>query len=225
MAFSTVRSLDLNTRRDQLRRMLASVLEEPVYLAFASELRMECDGELAAMSSPGMSSLIKEAMPDAFRGFAPAMMIVDEPLRRLPQTIAAAVLDAHVVHEASHIVNTMHVDKDCPHHGLNDLVQTRWQSWPNYSGLPLWSTHDLRFVRGLCHIAHRFESRGHALAMPYTFQHERYGLSPIETYQAALGDEPRSTSWLPVREVLAKPMPDAFVTLWSQDVVKSLRSN
>lgn len=222
MAFSTVRSLDLNSRRDELRRMLSSVLEEPVYLAFASELRMECDGALAAMTSPGMSSLIQQASPDEFRGHHSAMMIVDAPLRRLPETTAAALLDAHVVHEASHIVNTIHIDEDCPHHGLNDLVQTRWKSWPAYSGFPSWISHDLRFIRALLHIAHRFESRGHGLVMPLTFDHECYSLSPIEAYRDALGDECKSTSWLPVREALAKPMPDAFVNLWSQDVVKSL---
>ena len=56
----------------------------------------------------------------------------------------------------------------------------------------------------------------------HAFDHERYALSPVDAYVTALDGEPQETDLMPLREVLAMPMPDEFLKLWSRDVARSL---
>ena len=61
------------------------------------------------------------------------------------------------------------------------------------------------------------------MSLDLAFCHESYGLSSAEEYAAALGDEREETSWLPLSEVLSRPMPAKFQKLWTDDVVRSLK--
>ena len=215
-------SIDLNERRDEMRRLLSKIMEERIEIAFASELGISVDPDVAGLASPVLSSLIREATPDEFRGHCAGMLVCDEHLRRLNPIAAGIMFDSLVIHEAAHIATECHVPVDVPTNELTELIQTPPATWPEYSNKPKWATHDARFIRALCHIHHRFESRRIRVILDQAFDHESYRLSSIEAYRAALGDEPKSTSWLPLREVLSRPMPDAFKTLWTRDVLASL---
>lgn len=215
-------STDLNERRDEMRRLLSKIMEERVEIAFASELGVVVDSNVAGFASPVLSSLIREATPDEFRGHCAGMLVCDEHLRRLDPIAAGIVFDSLAIHEAAHLATGCHVPVDVPTNGLVELIQTPPATWPEYANKPKWATHDARFIRALCHIHHRFESRRVRVILDQAFDYERYGLSSIEAYREALGGEPKTTSWLPLREVLSRPMPDDFCNLWGRDVVLSL---
>jgi len=220
-------SLDLNIRRDQTWKMLTSILGERVYIAFASELGLKCHGRLAGLTAVGLSALVRESTPELYVGPLPAMAVVDDDLRsgKYKPEAAAVVFDSIVLHEASHIVTSEVTTKICPeddNEELRDLVQVPWRDWKSHSGAVLWTGHDSKFIRALCHLHHRMESRGHWVSMDLAFNHETYGLSPAEEYAEALGDECRSKDWLPLSEALGGPMPAKFQKLWQDDVVRSL---
>lgn len=215
-------SLDLSERRDEMRRLLSKILEERVEIAFASELGVVVDADVAGLASPILSSLIRESMPDEFCGHCAGMLVCDEHLRRLDPIAAGILFDSLAIHEAAHLATECHVPVDVPTNGIIELIQTPPATWPGYANRPRWATHDARFIRALCHIHHRFESRKVRVILDQAFDHERYGLSSIEAYREALDGEPKTTSWLPLHEVLSRPMPDAFKTLWTRDVLASL---
>ncbi len=222
-----IRSLDLNTRRDQTRKMLTSILGERVYIAFASELGLKCHGRLAGLTAVGLSALVRESMPEQYVGPLPAIAVVDDDLRsgKYKADGAAVLFDAIVLHEASHIVTSAVTSEICPdddNEELRDLVQVPWREWKSHSGPVLWTGHDWKFIRSLCHLHHRMESRGHWVSPDLAFSHENYGLSPAEEYAETLGDECRSKDWLPLSEALGGPMPAKFQKLWQDDVVRSL---
>ncbi len=222
-----IRSLDLNTRRDQTRKMLTSILGERIYITFASELGLKCHGRLAGLTAVGLSALVRQSMPEQYVGPLPAIAVVDDDLRsgKYKPDGAAMVFDAIVLHEASHIATSAVTSEICPvddSESLRDLVQVPWREWKSHSGAILWTGHDSKFIRALCHLHHRMESRGHWVSLDLAFSHTLYGLSSAEKYADSLDDECRSKDWLPLSEALSRPMPEKFVKLWQDDVVRSL---
>ncbi|MCA9010502.1 MAG: hypothetical protein KDB01_12185 [Planctomycetaceae bacterium] len=222
-------SLDLNKRRDQTRKLLARILEEQVYIAFSSELGLQCHGRLAGLTAVGLSALVRESMPEQYVGPLPAIAVVDDDLRsgKYQPDGAAMLFDSIVLHEASHIVTSAVTAEICPeddNEELRALVQVPWREWQSHAGAILWTGHDWRFIRALCHIGHRMRSRGHWVSLDLAFCHETYGLSSAEEYAAALDDECCAMSWLPLSEALGRPMPAKFQKLWTDDVVRSLSS-
>ncbi len=215
-------SLNLSERRGQMRRMLSRIFAEPIEIAFASELGVEVDPAVSGLTSTTLSSLIREKTPDAWTEHRAAMLIADAHLRGLDPVEAGIMFDATVLHEAAHILTVNHVSVDVPAAPLAELIKTPHVAWPDYATGPRWITHDCRFIRALIHIADRLESRKCRVFISQAFQHERYGLSPIETYVAALNGEPQETDLMPLREVLARPMPNEFFKLWGRDVASSL---
>jgi len=135
---------------------------------------------------------------------------------------AGLVIDAIVVHELAHELLSEEQPQD-----LREFVQSivckHWRTWPIHSGLP-WAGHDQRFIRALLHLIHRAAGHGVRVCLPAAFDHELYLLSSLEEYQAALGDEPRETDWIPLADVLGKPAPSAFLNLWSRDVLSWAQS-
>jgi hypothetical protein len=222
-----IHSLDLNKRRDQTRKMLDNILGERVYVAFASELGLQCHGRLAGLTAIGLSALIRESMPEQYTGPAPAMAVVDDDLRsgKYKPDAAAVLFDAIILHEASHIVTSGVTTEICPeddNEELRNLVQVPWRDWKSHSGAVLWTGHDSKFIRALCHLHHRMESRGHWVSLDLAFSHQTYGLSPAEEYAETLGMECQASDWLPLKESLSRPMPEKFVKLWQGDVARSL---
>jgi hypothetical protein len=220
-------SLDLNTRRDQTRRMIAKLLNQRMYVLFAREIGLQCHGRLGGLMAVGLSALIKESMPHEYVGPMPAIAIVDDGLRdgTCSQWLAVQLFDSMVLHELAHVVELGITAQLCPRddkENLHELVQTPWTEWAAHSGTVRWFGHDLRYIRALLHLHHRMESRGHRVCLPLAFCHESYGLSSITEYADALGDEPQRTSWLTLTEAMAGPMPKDFQKLWTADVLRSL---
>ena len=220
-------SLDLSKRRDQTRKMFSGIIGESFYLMFSSELGLQCHGRLGGLTAVGLSALIRQSMPEQYVGPQPAIVVVDDELRsgRHKPDGAAMVFDAVVLHELAHIVVSAVTAEICPHddnESLRDLVRTPWREWKAHAGPALWTGHDSKFIRALCHLHHRMRSRGHWTSLSLAFNHEAYGLSAAEEYAEALGDECRSKDWLTLSEALGGPMPAKFQKLWLDDVVRSL---
>ncbi len=219
-------SFDLDTRRDQMRRMVAKMIGQRCYIVFASEIGLECHGRLGGFTAVGLHTLIKETMPGEYVGPLPTVVVVDNDLRdvTLSPAAAACMFDAICLHELAHIVerginaeNGTAIDAAI----LRGIVATPWTEWPLHSPAK-WAGHDLKYIRVLCHLLHRSKSRGLWVSPELAFGHEDYGLSPLSEYADSLGDEPQLTSWLPLSQALNRPAPDEFKQLWSRDVVASL---
>ena len=223
-----IHSLDLNERRHQTRKMLTGILGESFYLVFSSELGLQCHGRLGGMTAVGLSALVRESMPDKYVGPLPAIAIVDDRLRdgTYSPEGSAMVFDAFALHEISHIVASNVTANICPEldqESLRDLVQIPSTEWASHAGPLRWAGHDSKFIRALCHVAHRMQSRRHWVPLDIAFCHQSYGLSSAEEYAAALDDECCAMSWLPLSEALGRPMPAKFQKLWTDDVVRSLK--
>jgi len=74
-------SLDIDKRRDEMRRMVPKLIGERCYVVFSSELGLQCHGRLAGMTAIGLSALIAETIPQHYCGPMPAIAIVDDDLR------------------------------------------------------------------------------------------------------------------------------------------------
>lgn len=221
-----ITAIDLNKRRDQTRRMLASLLGERCYLHFSSELGLKCHGDLGGMTSASLSAVVRDALPNEYSGPMPAIVIVDDRLRRFEAMEAATTFDAFVLHEAGHILADGVTAASCPEvdcENIPEMVGDDWRTWPEHCGGHPWTGHDHRFIRALLHLHHRMESRGHVVYLPAAFQSAVYGLSPIENYRDALGMECQQNDWRPIQEALSGRVPAAFDRLWADDVVRSVR--
>lgn len=84
--------------------------------------------------------------------------------------------------------------------------------------LPTFAGHDLFFLRALVHLVHRSHTLGIDVDLADAFDAEGHGLSALESYAAALGDEPTIFHSLPISEVMRLPVPDALLELYSADV-------
>lgn len=223
-----IHSLNLTVRRDQTRRFIGSMIRQRVYLVFSSELGLQCHGRLGGLTAVGLSALVRESMPGEYFGPSPAIAIVDDHLRdgTYSPDGSAMLFDSMVLHEFTHIVSAGVSFEICPESDpeqLRDLVQMPSAEWPSHTGPLRWAGHDCRFIRALCHLHHRMQSRGHWVSLSLAFSHESYGLSSVEEYADALGDECQRKDWLPMSEALALPMPAKFQKLWTDDVVRSLK--
>ena len=218
-------SLNLNERRCQMRRTLSGILGERIEIALASELGVEVDPTVSGLTSTTLSSLLREKNPDAWTEHRATMLIIDAHLTELDPVAAGIMFDATAIHEAAHLLTVDHMAVDVPAAPLANLIRTPHMTWPNYATGPKWITHDCRFIRALIHLSARLQSRKSRVVISQAFDHKRYGLSPIEAYVAALGDEVEMTDLMPLREVLSRPMPAEFGELWGRDVVSSLGLN
>ncbi len=219
---SPVWSLHLDERRAQSEALYTQILGEPLYVVFTSELRLEHRPTLHGFASAGVHSLVQECLPQRYRGPSPGVVISDGDLRRQDPATAATLFDAAALHEVSHIAASGITRAVCQrfHGGAH-----REQMMAAAPSEPLlWLHHGAAFLRALCHLAHRVQSRGHLVSLELAFSHEAYGLSPAVQYRMACGDECSATSWLSLREALGRPSPAEFQELWTSDVRESLKS-
>lgn len=145
----------------------------------------------------------------------------------LPSSIREAhiVANSLVAHELGHAIVERQSPTKSDFVGLEKIVATHIDEWPKrIDGIP-WIGHDGRFIRAMIHVGHRMANQGLTLCMPVAFDHKSYGLSHIDEYSAALGDEAAARDWLPIHEALSRPMPDEFMKLWGRDVAASLGLN
>ena len=142
----------------------------------------------------------------------------------LPSSVREAhiVLNSLVAHELGHAVLQGQGPTKADFAGLEKIVATHIGEWPAHFGDIPWLGHDARFIRGMIHVGHRLSNQGLSLCMPAAFDHRSYGLSHIDGYVEALGDEPATNDWLPIIEALDRPMPAEFWELWGRDVANSL---
>ena len=142
----------------------------------------------------------------------------------LPSSVREAhiVLNSLVSHELAHAVIESQSPTKADFAGLQQIVVKHINQWPSHVGDILWIGHDARFIRGMIHVGHRMSNQGLSLCMPAAFDHQAYGLSHIDCYAEALGDEAAANDWLSIQDALSRPMPVEFLGLWGRDVANSL---
>ncbi len=217
---------ELKKRRDHWERLIPKLIDRRVYVVLASELGIRPHGDLAGFTSPSLHVLIREQLPDAYRGALPGIVFVDQWPGSDAATLAVG-FDAIVTHELAHVVESDLTSANCREDGggeLRSLLSKPRTDWPAHAGSIRWKGHDVRFIRALCHLVHRLESRGLPISHESAFVHRAYGLSPLKRYRASLGDEPSRNSWRPLADVLAEPFPEKTQQLWARDVSRSVNS-
>lgn len=78
--------------------------------------------------------------------------------------------------------------------------------------------HGERFIRAAIHIESRFR-RTHDWEIDICAAGREYGLSPLQVYREALGDETQRLRGEPLREILDSKPPDAFLLRYLNDFV------
>jgi hypothetical protein len=142
--------------------------------------------------------------------------VVDEPV------LLASVVAHEAGHEALVPESVAVLESESDLSGLQSVLSSPWRSWRLHQG-ELWAGHDWKWIRAVCHVAHRM--RGHGLLTVTELVADlsgQYGLSSLGDYSAALGAEPSRSDWLPIIEVLARPAPAEFEELWAADVRRSV---
>ena len=86
------------------------------------------------------------------------------------------------------------------------------------ASLPRFAKHDSRFLRAAIHLWLRMLPRMQGLPLTDVVHSEKYGLSPVGLYAAALGKELASKT--PIRTLLARVFPADFRQLWRRDVMR-----
>lgn len=217
---SPVHSLELGKRRDESQAMYSQILGQRIDIVLASELHLEARPSLQGFVSEGLHTLIAESLPARFVEPRPAVCIADGDLQTLAPGTAAALFDGITIHEVAHLVAMKLTPDVCQGFHGRDLRAA--VARPLKIEAVTWLGHDANFIRAMLHLVHRAASRGHSVSLPLAFCHKSYGLSSAQQYAIALGDECSAGSWLPLSEALARPMPDAFKSLWMADVLQSL---
>jgi hypothetical protein len=137
--------------------------------------------------------------------------VVDEPV----------LLASVVCHEAGHAALSSESELEPDLSGLQVLLANPWKEWPVHQGAP-WAGHDSRWIRAVCHVVHRMKAWGLVTVQELIADLALYGLQgSLGDYSAALGGEPAALDWLPIIEVLSRPAPAEFESLWAVDVQRS----
>ncbi|MCE9547386.1 MAG: hypothetical protein K8T25_18095 [Planctomycetia bacterium] len=85
---------------------------------------------------------------------------------------------------------------------------------------PWHSDHGDRFIRIFIHVCHRAWEHDFKFLAGGCAAGERYGLSHLLKYAAALDDEPQRLMGSTFAEIEATPVPQAFADLWAADVAR-----
>jgi hypothetical protein len=185
----------------KLQRSMRRILGRPA-------LRICVAGELGlSLGQSGLWGLHRSGL------IVVADEVVDEPV----------LLNSVVCHEAGHAASSSELEPELEPDlsGLQVLLSNPWKEWPLHRGSP-WAGHDSQWVRAVLHIMHRAKAWG-LVTVPEAIADlsGQYGLSSLSEYTAALGNEPNRLDWVPIDEVLARPLPAEFEELWAADVRRS----
>lgn len=142
---------------------------------------------------------------------------------RAAQILADGYLPT-VLHELAHAMATPDTQKALPKPEAEKAAASFAQDFAarcevgamgGPSGL---GVHDHRFIRAAIHLAHRAH-----IAPARVFNSSRYGLSGIEVYAEALGDEAIKLAEASFADILAKPAPEPFLEIWRADYLAAAR--
>lgn len=128
-----------------------------------------------------------------------------------------------VLHELAHILDrpALYDERDCndPERLQFDaMVLSDVSQRPAHSDLPLYFGHGPSFIRIGIHLAHRATLAGFEIKPAGLFASHRHGLSPIGTYEDALGDEPHRHLDTSFRALVDSAPPTEFTQHWAADM-------
>lgn len=128
-----------------------------------------------------------------------------------------------VLHELAHILDrpALYDERDCDDPDrlqFDAMVLTDVSQRAARSDLPLYFGHGPTFIRIVIHLAHRATLAGFEIKPAGLFASHRHGLSPIGTYEDALGDEPHRHLDASVRAFVAIAPPIEFTQQWAADM-------
>lgn len=196
-------TLALQRQRERLQASARRISGMPVVITTTAEIDLTVSPEVAAFATGRFIILNWEfCEPDGL-----------------------LLMNALCCHELAHIaISSLEKPDILDPSELAPVVSGPWRDWPAHQGPFLWHGHGAMFIRAVLHIAHRLNNQALPIVLPWAFNHWAYGLSAVEQYMKALGDECRAKDWLPLAEALSGPMPAKFERLWTADVLRSLKS-
>lgn len=149
----------------------------------------------------------------------PGLVVVADAVAAEP-----VLLNSVIAHECGHAALLEPESVAVPESDLAQLqvlLSVPWRLWGLHQGEP-WAGHDSRWIRAVCHVVHRMRGHGLVTVTAAVADLALYGLqSSLSEYVDALGDEPAALDWVPIDEVLARPAPAEFESLWIADCQRS----
>jgi hypothetical protein len=176
-------------------------------------------------TTPSLDLYLRDVIGPAWRGRGPCMVINDLALLgEAPDELETCFL-ATALHELAHILERPALYRERPNAEparlmfeallLAHVVAEPPSSEEARASLP---HHGQRFIRAALHLRHRAEAAGVCIGAALVCPNRQYGLSHVNAYRAALGDEPIRLADARIRDVLASPPPQDFSRLWADDL-------
>lgn len=201
----------------------------PVYVVPVSALpeHFGLAGACHGYTTPSLDLYLQPTLGPGWRGRGAAAVINDIALANdwadAEDFELAFLLVA--LHELAHVLERDQLYRARPDasperliHETLVLAQAVAEPEPAAPQTPPFQHHGDSFIRTCIHVSYRANHLNVPARPSGLCAGSRYGLSPAYQYGEALGDEPEQLAEAKFRDILARPLPDAFVQLWNQDV-------
>lgn len=220
-------------RAERIGRRIAErdLAGRPLYVVAQSEAvdvfgRSEaCDG----YTSPRLDLYLRTVIGPRWRGRGPCVVVNDLVLREDCGEFWEPFFLATFLHELAHVVER---PEPAPVSVPTEPQRLRFEALvlADATARPVARPDDVRpvaafdpahgprFLRAALHLRHRAARHGVRVGPGLVFDARSRGLSRVNAYRAALGDEPVRMARAAIRDVLAAPSPEPFARLWADDL-------
>lgn len=214
-----------------LRHELEAAGGAPLYVALESHFPTTLGGTLDGYTHPCLDMLLRPAMGNTWRGRGPAIVVNDRALAgNFPEDFRLFFAQI-AVHEMSHTAERSPIVGDNEPSPIAQKFlelqlgekyrRPETRSSQNEIGHPPFFHHDHAYIRIVLHAVHRVNqlNSGFQLRPWNVYRSHCFGLSNLQVYAEALGDEPARLARVPLSflaDVFEPPRP--FTDLYSADV-------
>ncbi len=196
----------------------------------AAGIRSELEGRILGVFRRDLASIGRPELESTnrWRGIRSAIWIniaaIREANKALPpaerRLFDWATILGVLLHESGHVLDAGCVTVEPPEKDLTELRSSfdKWVMAPLKRRTdPPWFLHEKSWIRCSIHLAYRGRRRLLPVPAIGVVDTVRYGLSSVEKYESALGNEPSTMMNLPFKTILSTAPPAAFIELWKKD--------
>lgn len=232
--------------RDRLRDRTTRIIREIVpdlagrnfYIILDSDLPSSAphSDNIGGCASAALATSYRDAIGPRWKGRGPAVVVAEaawkwagahqRPRHRI-EHIRRAFLEI-AIHEAAHVVDRGWYEDAAPTpetiRATREAVEETLADAPNHApgNRPPFHGHEWQWLRIVLHLIHRANAFGYECFAAGAVDSDFYGLSYINDYARALGDEPDRFAYLPFATINHTLPPPAFCELWNADVERWL---
>lgn len=217
---------DIISKAERLCRRVAprDLAGVPLYVVPQSRLPRELGGRSVCYgyTHPRLDLHLKDYIAD-WQGRGHCLVVNDCDLGQLDARDAEAHVRAVALHELGHIL-----ERPADGEGIDERRRVFEALCVGYAvsreaptdenAAPPFRDHGLRFVRTCLHLWRRAQAAGWEVPLSGYCAGRQYGLSHINMYREALGDEPRRLAGYAIRDIINAPYPREFRRLWDEDM-------